>query len=228
MPQVYLSLLRLEPRRRDVQHDLGNCYDMHRRVLSAFPDQSATIHAREQFGVLYRVEQGNDNVRVLVQSLHVPDWSRLPAGYVAHAVAVKSVREAYESIRNGMELLFRLRANPVKRISDRNVTQDERWRGKRVELRREEDQLDWLQRKGEAAGFRLVAVRTHPNVADVRLRDVAGTVVGISGARRLTFASVLFDGRLRVADADLFRQALEAGIGSAKAFGFGLLSVAPC
>jgi CRISPR system Cascade subunit CasE len=38
---------------------------------------------------------------------------------------------------------------------------------------------------------------------------------------------VVFEGRLRVTDAEAFRRALAAGIGSGKAFGFGLLSVAP-
>ena len=36
----------------------------------------------------------------------------------------------------------------------------------------------------------------------------------------------MFDGRLVVTDAALFRQTLVQGIGSGKAFGFGLLSVA--
>jgi CRISPR system Cascade subunit CasE len=37
---------------------------------------------------------------------------------------------------------------------------------------------------------------------------------------------VLFSGRLEVTDAALFRDALAKGIGSGKAFGFGLLSIA--
>ena len=48
-----------------------------------------------------------------------------------------------------------------------------------------------------------------------------------SAGHRLTFASVLFEGVLEVTDAERFRQALEQGIGSAKAYGFGLLSIAP-
>jgi CRISPR-associated protein, Cse3 family len=38
--------------------------------------------------------------------------------------------------------------------------------------------------------------------------------------------AVLFTGYLKVTDADRFRTALEHGIGSGKAFGFGLLSIA--
>jgi CRISPR system Cascade subunit CasE len=44
---------------------------------------------------------------------------------------------------------------------------------------------------------------------------------------QLTFVSVLFEGRLRVTDPGKFRATLERGVGSAKAYGFGLLSIAP-
>jgi CRISPR system Cascade subunit CasE len=43
----------------------------------------------------------------------------------------------------------------------------------------------------------------------------------------MSFGNVLFDGRLQVTDAEVFRRTLTQGIGSGKAFGFGLLSVAP-
>src|ERR1035437_5296772 len=46
-------------------------------------------------------------------------------------------------------------------------------------------------------------------------------------ARKLTFGSVPFEGIMEVADPERLRDALEYGIGSAKAYGFGLLSVAP-
>jgi CRISPR system Cascade subunit CasE len=46
------------------------------------------------------------------------------------------------------------------------------------------------------------------------------------GPHRMTFQSVRFEGLLTVIDPERFCQTLAAGIGSAKAFGFGLLSVA--
>lgn len=48
-----------------------------------------------------------------------------------------------------------------------------------------------------------------------------------ASASKITFASVLFEGLLRVTNPDAFRSALEMGIGSGKAYGFGLLSIAP-
>jgi CRISPR system Cascade subunit CasE len=227
---LYLSRLTPNPRRRDVQRDLANCYAMHSRVLSGFPDAQDIEQARERFGVLYRIEPGGPDGSggpvVLVQSREAPDWSRLPADYLAQAV-VKPISHAYDTLSAGLTLVFRLRANPTRRISDRDTTQAERWRGKRVELRREDEQIAWLERKGETSGFRLLTVQARPDVQDIRTatRPVAFGMRPVTG--RMSFGNVLFDGRLQVTDAEVFRRTLTQGIGSGKAFGFGLLSVAP-
>jgi CRISPR system Cascade subunit CasE len=47
-----------------------------------------------------------------------------------------------------------------------------------------------------------------------------------TAAMPLRFGAVSFEGRLEVTDLDAFRVTLRDGIGSGKAFGFGLLSVA--
>lgn len=43
----------------------------------------------------------------------------------------------------------------------------------------------------------------------------------------MTFHAVRFEGYLQVTDGDRFREILKNGLGSAKAYGFGLLSLAP-
>ena len=43
----------------------------------------------------------------------------------------------------------------------------------------------------------------------------------------ISFFGVLFEGMLRVDEPEKFLKSVESGIGSAKGFGFGLLSVAP-
>jgi CRISPR system Cascade subunit CasE len=245
MTTLYLSRLALDPRQRVVQRDLADCYAMHQRILSGFPDGSIEDNARERFGVLYRIESPRQGPAALVQSRVVPDWSRLPVGYLAQPALVKPLDAAYAALREGTTLLFRLRANVVKRISNRNTTQAERWRGKRVELRREADQLAWLGRKGDEAGFRLITVRAHPGLSDApeagredspAVSDARVELGGIAhGSRReaggvthtISFGGITFEGRLVVTDAVRFRSALELGLGPAKAFGFGLLSVAP-
>ncbi len=113
--------------------------------------------------------------------------------------------------------------------------------GPRVALLREAEQIDWLVRQGERHGFRLLPrERTWtPGVPNgdapaedapepgplYAVRTAKQTMNGRRGKAALTHLAVTFDGELAVTDADRFRAALRDGIGPAKAYGFGLLSV---
>lgn len=252
---AYLSRLILDPRSHDVRRDLADCQALHHRVMTAFPAAGASGRAREQFGVLYRAEEHPRTgvVQLLVQSAHEPDWSRLPARYLedthgeADNPACRAVDDAWAAIDDGMQLIFRLRANPTRRV---NVRRDDKRGGPRVELQTEAEWLAWLERKSDAAGFALLSVDATAagDAGDQRIHEIFGfspegerpgriidtranPSTKVHGGRRetgrLTFGAVLFEGRLRVTDADRFRAALAAGIGPAKAYGFGLLSIAP-
>jgi CRISPR system Cascade subunit CasE len=226
---MFLSKLILNTRDRAARRDLADCHDLHRTIMSAFP-QSNGAAAREEFSVLFRVDTGRDGkVVMLVQSRSEPDWSRLPDGYLLEAddnPACKPVLSHYARLETGQRLLFRLLANPTKRVSANNTEQDARWRGKRIELCCEEDQIAWLRRKGEVAGFRLLAARVNRDVPNVQTATRPKTS-GWREKSRLSFGSALFNGELEITDAERFRQALSDGVGSGKAYGFGLLSIAP-
>ncbi|WP_448576220.1 type I-E CRISPR-associated protein Cas6/Cse3/CasE [Thermomicrobium sp.] len=237
---MFLTRFLLNPRHPDVQRDLADCYRLHRRVLSLFPDLPTDESARRALGVLYRPE----GYVLLVQSRIPPQSEQLPSGYLLETAgdplnpSTKDVSGHYDRVVAGMQLTFRLRANPTRKIDSWREQPGYRPNGRRVDLRRVEDQLTWLVRKGEQHGFRVLSVRVRddtvtlgpqPLQADAR---PAGKVVGwrpaSNGAgQKLTFAAVVYDGVLRVTDPIRFREALESGIGPAKAFGFGLLSIAP-
>jgi CRISPR system Cascade subunit CasE len=237
---VYLSRLILEPRSRLVQRDLADCQQLHRTILTAFPPvDSGTGGPRRQLRVLYRVEAAphRERLEILVQSRTLPDWSRLPVGYLLSTgsnpqnPACKTVAEQYATLQAGQVLVFRLRANPTRKIETKSDLRGRR-HGRRVEVRGEAAQLAWLRRKTEAAGIEIVSVTTRPDILALQARSV-GKVTGQrvaseSGRRQpLTFAAVIFDGILRVVDPIRLRSALEDGIGPGKAYGFGLLSLAP-
>jgi CRISPR system Cascade subunit CasE len=78
--------------------------------------------------------------------------------------------------------------------------------------------LAWLGRRASAGGFSF-------EEGAVRVSEVAPA--SGRGAKAVTVAGALFEGVLTIVDAALFRAALEGGIGPAKAYGFGLLSIAP-
>lgn len=105
--------------------------------------------------------------------------------------------------------------------------------GKRVDLRREEERLAWLARKGrDFCGFELTRVGLAPGPESGATRDVFGAVANPAGRivsidRKLTYGTALFEGELRVTEVAAFRAALAGGIGPGKAFGCGLLSLRP-
>lgn len=240
---MYLSRLVLDPRSRAVQRDLADSQALHRTVLGAFPDRQGAS-PREAAGVLFRVDSQarGGRLTLLVQSAAAPSWQHLPPGYLAPESgglpnpAVKAIGGLLERLPSGTRLAFRLRANPTRKIDTRSGPDGERRNGKRVELRGEAAQIAWLQRKAEVGGFRLlrvrasgegaVAVAARPQPRQVGWRPDAREGTG-SGARRLTHAAVIFDGHLEVLDAERFLDTVRGGVGSAKAYGFGLLSVAP-
>ena len=231
---MFLSRLVLNPRSRDVIRDLADCQEMHRTILSVFPPASRP--ARAEFGILFRLEYLRAGTPTLmVQSRVRPNWSRLPLSYLAkplEAGDVKDVTEAYASIKTGATLRFRLRANPTRRIDTKSGPDGKRRNGKRVELKTEAQQLGWLKRKADAHGFEVVSLRASNWVPNVSVSN-EGKSYGCRANENayvkipLTFASVLFEGILRVTDSKALGLALEQGIGSAKAYGFGMLSVAP-
>lgn len=222
---MYLSLLRLEPRSADVLRDLRDPQALHRTILRAFPDVlDPEVKARAYHGVLHRLEYERRTGRVLlyVQSWIAPDWSALPADYLVDDgmtnPSVKSVAGAYGRLEAGRVLRFRLRANPTRKIDTKTGPDGAHRNGRRVPLTGLDAQIGWLVRKAEEHGFALLQ-------ATVAATGAAERVHSYSTGR--TFQGVLFEGRLVVRDPERFREALATGIGPAKAYGFGLLSVGP-
>lgn len=212
---MYLSQLVLDPRARSVLHDLADPYQLHRTIMSAFPSLEP---AGER--VLFRLEQQRSEpyLTILVQSHTTPDWSALDArGYLLQPAAVK-VFEAQPTA--GQLFRFRLLANPTKRLKA-NGQGEGKVDGPRIGLFREEDQLAWLERKAGQNGFRVLEVQT------VKIAQPDGWKQTDGKSHPIRCQAVRFDGRLQVTEAAAFAAALCDGIGSAKGFGFGLLSLAP-
>ena len=202
---MYLSELRLSLLNRQVQKDLGGVYEIHRTLMSAFIDSDEGGPGR----VLYRVEKNKDGpiTTVLVQSEREPDWTKLRVPKDFFSAHPRKKAFDPEFVKKQV-LVFRLRANPT-------VKRD----GKRLGLLKEEEQRSWIHRKGASGGFEPLSITVIP---EGFMKCTKG-----SSDNKLSFHSVMFEGVLRITDADTFRASIENGIGSAKGFGFGMLSVAP-
>jgi CRISPR system Cascade subunit CasE len=213
---MYLSRLTLNPRSRRVQREIAEPYQMHRSLMRAFPDDLAEGEER----VLFRLEtaQRSGAPTLLVQSWAEPNWSWLEMPNAREYLLPGSapnpaVKPFHPRLAAGQVLAFRMRANPtVKRTVD--------GKKKRVGLYREDEQRQWLQRKAEQNGFRLLSVHVRDDA------DVGGWARGDDRRHRLKLYAVRFDGLLQVVDPDRVCEALRQGIGSGKGLGFGLLSLA--
>jgi len=207
---MYLSRLLLNPQHRQVQRELADRYQLHRTLMRAFPE---TLPPDER--VLHRVEVNphSGQIAILVQSQSHPDWSPLTdkPHYLVMTPAVKSLNLA---LNEGQELHFRLRANPtIKTRSNRHPQKKTR-----VPLVHEEKQMAWLVRKGEQNGFEIIQqCVSYPETYHSRK----------NGGNPIQLFTIRFDGVLRLSDAEAFATAIAMGIGPAKAFGCGLLSIAP-
>lgn len=208
---MYLSKLTLDPRSRQVQAELSNSYQMHRTLMHTFPDET-----KDRERVLYRLETNRTppHLVLLLQSKLRPEWSALEQmGYLLQSTQVKAFDPQFHV---GQVLAFRLRANPTKRLKS---SRDDKL-GKRVGLYRSEEQEQWLVRKASLHGFSVLSVQV------AGLADQFAFKAEDGRRMKVTHHGVGFDGVLEVGDVGLFTQAVIGGVGSAKGFGFGLLSLA--
>ena len=199
---MFLSQLLMNLRHREARRDLSDRYELHRTLLSAFPKDLPSAER-----VLFRVEETprQPYVTVLVQSQELPDWGKSERlNDPRYLFKLPDVRAVEARVSAGLRMPFRLQANPTLKRD-----------GKRHAILAETDLTGWLQRKGEQHGFAV----DPQNVRSVKLGKRYGR------RRKRTWHAVQFDGALQVIEPEVFAAALRAGVGSGKAFGFGLLSV---
>ena len=216
---MYLSKLELNPRSREARRDLASPYELHRTLAHAFPTPAGQDY-RATHGVLFRLEPsyaGQSSV-VLVQSHTAPDWTLLPADYTRQAAEYK---KTHFTPLSGQTLGFRLVANPTKKMSRPDKRQ-----GNRVPLfdagggDEGTPALQWLRRKAALSGFEVLHVLSEGFL----LGSTSTTTQDTKSS--LPLYGVRFNGLLRVTNSEQLTAAISQGIGSAKAFGFGLLSLA--
>jgi CRISPR system Cascade subunit CasE len=184
-----------------------NPYEIHRELWRLFPEDA---EASRDF--LFRVGQSERNrAEILMQSMREPEIS-------SNAAQILACKEYPLSLKAGQRLRFLLVANPIKTISDElgRINADGEPKKCRVPLVREDDQRGWIERKllNAASLESLVIDPAFPLRFKKGKEDRAGKIQPIS-----------FQGVLKVEDAGDMMGLVRNGIGPAKAFGCGLLSL---
>lgn len=167
---------------------------------------------------------------------------------------VKNISSLTERLQVGDVFRFRLRANPTKRIpwnvwaeqhpekAREYEQQSRRFTTPRIpvtvltgeDLLKPEDEQpsaedklqEWLVRKAQMNGFQVARVASRP---DPLIGDMQPGSKTIEDGNEIPLAhkTIVYEGLLKITDIASFQQALRQGIGPAKAYGFGLLSLAP-
>lgn len=228
---------------------LRNLYHVHQRLCMAFPSASRVSQDKEflkpfkpeDFGVgqvhvargddsgfLFRIDlrPGGSPV-ILVQSAIEPNWDYAFQNARYLLTCDPQVKSFELSFQSGQVLRFRLLSNPTRKIDTKTGPDGKKNNGQRVPVRPEKLE-EWLSRQGERCGF---SVEGHPFIQTGYTywrkpeteKAVESEAKKDTGRRRV----VRYEGVLRVTNAELFLGSLTHGIGPGKAFGFGLLSVAP-
>jgi CRISPR system Cascade subunit CasE len=178
---------------------ISNPYRVHQRLCMAYPNEER---------LLFRIEDNSAGSAILVQSTALPDWNKGFADFAVLRIEPETKSFDLDLVKDGL-YRFRLLANPT-------VTRN----GKRLGLLKEEDQHAWLLRQFGKAGAELLGYQ----LKDLGLQRAGKNPAKDSGFQ--THLAVQFEGVLKAIDTERLAQAVKLGIGPAKGYGFGLLSLA--
>jgi CRISPR system Cascade subunit CasE len=181
---------------------LKDSYAWHQALWQAFPGMEAR-------NFLYRVEPHEDGFLLYLLSEQEPEhlaWGRWET---------KPVRDGF---LDSTHYRFQLCANPTRRyVKDGQGNRFEK--SKRFVVADPAELKKWLLHKAEQGGFAVeeASLQISPPINQPFYKN------GKKGNHR----RVEFRGLLKVTDRDQFKETFKKGIGSAKAFGFGLLVLQP-
>lgn len=207
---MYLTRIALDTRRRETMAALASPGMLHGAVERCF--------AGERERCLWRIDVLNQGTYVLILSGRRPDCAHMAEqlGFTGDPGATKEYDGFLSRLENGQRLRFRLRANPVKSVSKGS----DGGRGKVCAHVTAQQQKQWLLERAEKNGFSLR--EDEFDVTDTRWERFMKRA---GEKRAVVLRTAAFEGVLTVTDTAQFYKALTEGVGRAKAYGCGLMTV---
>lgn len=216
---MYLTQFSVNVGRRAAREMLVSPERTHAAVLGCFPPGQ---HRTDEARTLWRLDRrSSHDIVLLISSPLRPDltalneecgWSTGTSGKTADYAGFLAALEI------GQRWAFRLAANPVHAVADPARPGA---RGRRVAHVTASQQLAWLLHRSERHGFSL-GEAAEPTVAVTRREMLSFKRKG----KTVTVSRAQFDGVLEVTDADSLKTAIHQGIGPAKGYGLGMLTLA--
>ena len=238
----YLTRLTFNPMASSVQYFMQNRQKIHATILNAITIQPVTER------ILWRLETDSEVTRyklyILTQSS--PNWSNV-FSLVGTDTSKKVTCETIEvgdysillnRIKNENTFAFKLQANPTHSVIIQHTPSDSlkpastevKRRGKRVGHDVIRYQLDWITNKKrlENWGFEFSLDQNGEPRVSVVERSTLRIKKKLNDRNNIvTIASATYSGLLRITDVEKFKACLLNGIGPAKSYGCGLLTLAP-
>lgn len=225
---MYLTRFRINPQRIGARKMLSSPQVLHASVMSSF----AELPDDRQDGprVLWRLDRDSrSRTHLCIVSPYKPDLTHLveQAGWPTTARwETYDYGPFLDRLNAGDRWAFRLTANPVHSVRNKDgvPTKATAHIGPRNQMR-------WLLQRQQTAGFAIAQKPTatgdeldrHQLIVHSR-RELSFKKKG--AGKPVTLVTVTYDGRLEITDPDAFRRALTHGIGKAKAYGCGLMTLA--
>lgn len=209
---THLTRIVLDPRHRAVRADLADVNNLHKTLMRLVPDRAGPT-PRATGGLLFRTEHGPDPT-LLIQTAHTPDLTALPSGY--GTVQTIDLTPLLSYLTPGRPMHYRITAAPTVALSAGNPTRHPvtgKRRGKTTPLTGA-DATAWWHRRATAAGLEPVTISSTPRPFPRARASPQYTLTQ-------------FDGLAHITDPGLLTHALTHGIGKAKTYGAGLLSLTP-
>lgn len=171
--------------------------------------------ARRKAGVLFRAEGTGPTPVILLQRHLRPDLDELPTGCAT--AATKELTPLLEALRPGLAVRYRVAAKAVRKPG--HTIRATTGAPAVVPLTGADADHWWQRQAEENSGLHLTAAHTTPLEAarGERTQD----------ERRFAHVRTRFHGTAHVKDTDPLRQRILDGIGRGKAYGGGLLPLAP-
>lgn len=217
---MFLTRFEVNPARREARALLATPNALHAAVLAGFPADGEA--AGPEGRLLWRLDQEQPKVLLYVVSQAPPDLTHLveSAGWpTTQGWETRDYSGMLRSLSRGERWAFRLTANPTrsgKRSANSTQTQ-------RFGHLTSSQQVSWLLARAEANGF--VVPDTALGVPEVIVQRRTTARFARQG-QTVTLSTVVFEGLLEVLDGERLARSLVCGIGPAKAYGCGLLTLA--
>ncbi|MFK3984477.1 type I-E CRISPR-associated protein Cas6/Cse3/CasE [Micromonospora sp. NPDC050397] len=221
---MYLTRFRINTARRGARKLLTSPQAMHAAVLSGFARPED--HTRDDARTLWRIDHSQDRqVTLYIVSPAQPDLTHLveQAGWpTTDTWQTRPYTGLLDTLAKGQTWAFRLTANPVRdgrKTTDAPDTQ--RFGAVTVEY-----QTQWLTKRAATNGF-LIAAQADGHLNLTVHNRQTHNFTRVRGQRPVTLVTATYDGVLQVEDPDPLRRLLRNGIGHARAYGCGLMTLAP-